>query len=172
MYTQIEGMVTTMKQAIKGLQKAQIALAGFFLMIFMITVLIQIFSRYLGISVMWTQEVAGYSFIWSLFMGAGAMVYEKRHFAFTSISDMLKNKRIKSILGIIISLIMLFFSVLMVYYGFMLTKQFWAFKWVTLPSFNRGPTWLCMPVCGITSCIYLLSHIVEDTIAVITGGKK
>ena len=46
-----------------------------------------------------------YSFIWAVFMGAGAMVYEKRHFAFTSVSDMLKNEKIKSVLAIIIFLL-------------------------------------------------------------------
>ena len=51
----------------------------------------------MGIAATWTEDVSMYSFIWAVFMGAGAMVYEKRHFAFTSISDMMKNDKIKSI---------------------------------------------------------------------------
>ena len=77
-----------------------------------------------------------YSFIWAVFMGAGAMVYEKRHFAFTSVSDMLKNEKIKSVLAIIISLVMLVFAVLMAYYGYKLTQKFWNYTWTNmdLPS--------------------------------------
>ena len=113
-----------------------------------------------------------YSFIWAVFMGAGAMVYEKRHFAFTSISDMMKDERKKTVLSIIIAVIMLFFAVLMAYYGFKVTKQFWNYTWVNIPSFKRGPTWLCLPLCGITSAIYLVNQIVEDVAKLAKGGSK
>ena len=113
-----------------------------------------------------------YSFIWAVFMGGAAMVLEKKHFAFTSISDMMKNEKLKSILSIIISVVMLFFAVLMVYYGIMVTKQFWNYTWVNIPSFKRGPTWLCLPICGVTSCIYLVELILEDLDALKKGGNK
>lgn len=151
-----------MKKAIAMLQKIQIAIGGFFLCVFLITVVIQIVCRYLGISATWTQDVSMYAFIWAVFMGAGAMVYEKRHFAFTSVSDMLKNKTAKSVLAIIITLIMLVFAVLMLYYGVLVTKQFWNYTWVTLPQFKRGPTWLCLPICGATSAIYLIAQLFDE----------
>ena len=151
-----------MKNAIAMLQKIQIAVGGFFLCVFLVTVVIQIVCRYMGISVTWTQDVSMYAFIWAVFMGAGAMVYEKRHFAFTSVSDMLKNQSAKSVLNIIITLIMLLFAVLMVYYGVLVTKQFWNYTWVTLPQFKRGPTWLCLPICGGTSAIYLVYQLIEE----------
>lgn len=161
-----------MKKAIEMLQKIQIAIGGFFLCVFLLTVVFQMMSRYLGIAATWTEDVSMYSFIWAVFMGAGAMVYEKRHFAFTSISDMMKDPIKKSILSIIISLIMLIFAVLMANYGFKVTKQFWNYTWVNIPSFKRGPTWLCLPLCGITSAIYLISHIVDDIGTIMKGGKK
>ena len=107
-----------MKKAIEWMQKIQIAVGGFFLCIFLLTVVFQMLSRYIGIAATWTEDVSMYSFIWAVFMGAGAMVYEKRHFAFTSVSDMLKNEKIKSVLAIIIYLVMLVFAVLMAYYGY------------------------------------------------------
>lgn len=161
-----------MKKAIEMLQKIQIAIGGFFLCVFLLTVVFQMMSRYLGIAATWTEDVSMYSFIWAVFMGAGAMVYEKRHFAFTSISDMMKDPVKKSILSVIISLIMLVFAVLMAKYGFQVTKQFWNYTWVNIPSFKRGPTWLCLPLCGITSAIYLISHIVDDISTITKGGKK
>ena len=101
------------KKAIEILQKVQIAVGGVFLLIFLVTVVFQMFSRYVGIVATWTEDVSMYSFIWAVFMGAGAMVYEKRHFAFTSVSDMLKNPKAKSVIALIISVVMLIFAVLM-----------------------------------------------------------
>lgn len=101
-----------------------------------------------------------------------SLIYEKRHFAFTSISDMMKDERKKTVLSIIIAVIMLFFAVLMAYYGFKVTKQFWNYTWVNIPSFKRGPTWLCLPLCGITSAIYLVNQIVEDVAKLAKGGNK
>lgn len=161
-----------MKKAIAMLQKIQVAVGGFFLLIFLVTVVFQMFSRYAGIAATWTEDVSMYSFIWAVFMGAGAMVHEKAHFAFTSISDLLKNPKLKSILAIIISIIMLIFAVLMVYYGVMVTKQFWNYTWVNIPSMKRGPTWLCLPLCGVTSAIYLVNQIVEEIGNVVKGGAE
>ena len=160
-----------MKKAIEMMHKFQVAVGGGFLLIFLLTVIYQMLSRYLGISATWTEDVSMYSFIWAVFMGAGAMVYEKSHFAFTSISDMMKNKRVKNILSILISLVMLYFSVLMIYYGLQVTKQFWNYTWINIPSFKRGPTWLCIPLCGLTSSIYLLYQIVDEITNFVKGEK-
>lgn len=161
-----------MRKAIDMLQRIQIAIGGFFLLVFLLTVVFQMLSRYIGIAATWTEDVSMYSFIWAVFMGAGAMVHEKRHFAFTSLSDMMKNKKAKSILAVIISLIMLYFSVLMVYYGIQVTKQFWNYTWVNIPSMKRGPTWLCLPICGATSAIYLIFQIFDEIGSLTKGGNK
>ena len=159
-------------KALGVLQKVQTAAGGVFLTIFLCTVVFQILSRYLGIVAIWTEEVSMYSFIWATFMGAAAMVYEDRHFAFTSISDMMKNPRAKQILAVVIKVIMLVFSVLMLYYGAKVTKQFWNYKWTTLPQFSRGPVWLCMPLCGATSALYLLGQLGQLILDFVKGGEQ
>lgn len=161
-----------MKKVIDMMQKIQIAIGGFFLMIFLLTVVFQMLSRYAGIAATWTEDVSMYSFIWAVFMGAAAMVYENRHFAFTSISDMMKNENAKSIVAIIIYAIMFVFAVLMVYYGYKVTKQFWNYTWTNIPSFKRGPTWMCLPLCGLTSCIYLVQLTIDEIVKITKGGNK
>ena len=42
--------------------------------------------------------------------------------------------------------------------------------WTNIPSFKRGPTWLCLPICGGTSAIYLIYQIYEEFRAF--GGKR
>ena len=162
-----------MKKALSYLQKIQIAVGGIFLCIFLGSVVIQMGCRYAGIAAIWTEDVSMYAFIWAAFMGAAAMVYEKQHFAFTSVSDKLTNEKLKKILGIVIALIMLVVSILMFYYGFRVTIQFWNYRWVSIPDFKRGPTWLCIPVCGATSALYLIGQIVEDVKSLLNkqGGK-
>ena len=160
-----------MKKALAYLQKLQIAAGGIFLSIFLGSVVIQMGCRYAGVAAIWSEDVSMYAFIWAAFMGAGAMVYEQRHFAFTSISDMLKNESLKRVLALGIAIIMLIFSLLMFYYGCKITMQFWNYRWVSLPALKRGPTWLCIPVCGATSALYLLGQIAEDIKALTNGGK-
>ena len=159
-----------MKKAIDTLQKIQIAIGGVFLLIFLVTVVIQMACRYMGITAMWTEDVSMYSFIWAVFTGAGAMVHSKAHFAFTTLSDSMKDPRKKSYLQIFINIIMLIFSVLMVKYGIDAAKQFWNFRWINFPELRSGPTWLCIPFCGLTSSIYLLWAIFEE-IQILKGGQ-
>lgn len=160
-----------MKKALGYLQKVQILAGGIFLSIFLGSVVIQMACRYMGIAAIWTEDVSMYSFIWAAFMGAAAMVYEKQHFAFTSIRDKLTNERVKTILDIAIAVIMLVVSVLMFYYGCRLTKQFWNYRWVSIPDFKRGPTWLCIPVCGATSTLYLIGQLIENMKSLTKGEK-
>lgn len=160
-----------MKKAVEVLAKIQIGLGAIFLMIFLIIVVWQMLTRALGITATWTEEVSMYSFIWAVFMGASAMVFEKRHFAFTSISDMLKNPKGKAVISVIISIIMLTFTLIMVYYGYQVTKIFWNYTWTFFPELKRGPVWSCIPIAGITSSIYLIYHIIVDAAILVKKGE-
>jgi TRAP-type C4-dicarboxylate transport system permease small subunit len=151
-----------MKKLVLLVKKTQIGIGGICLAVFFLTVIFQIFSRHAGIHAMWTEDVSQYSFIWAVFMGASAMVYEMKHFAFTSFSDKIKNNKGKTILQIIIMVIILIFSFLMTYYGILITRQFWNYRWINIPSFKRGPVWLCLPVSGGLSAVYCLDHIVSQ----------
>ncbi|QTQ15584.1 TRAP transporter small permease [Treponema parvum] len=154
-----------MRKIIAGMQKIQILIGGLFLLLFFITVAIQMFTRYVGIIATWTEDVEMYSFIWAVFMGASAMVYEKKHFAFTALNDSLKKVQSTKKLSIVVSVVMMIFCILMAYYGTQLTKQFWNYTWVNIPKFKRGVTWICVPIAGITSTIYLLDSIVSNCIS-------
>lgn len=160
-----------MSNFVKKLNKLHILISALFLAIFLITVILQVVSRLLGIAILWTQDVAMYSFIWSVFMGGTAMVYPEKHFAFTSLIDKLNNEKSKKIIHLIIVLFMLIFMVLMFYYGTIVTKKFWNYKWVNLPQMKRGWTWLCLPVSSFLGCIYSVEKIIIDVKSLILGGK-
>lgn len=143
-----------------GIEKVQISLGVVFIAIFLITILIQIASSFLGIAVTWSEDIAKNSFIWAVFMGAAWGVSRNEHFAFTSINDKLTGKK-KIIHQMFIHLISLGFTILMIRYGLEATIKFWNYKWVYIPDFKMGYVWLSLPVTGVTMSTYLITHILE-----------
>jgi len=111
-----------MEKIVKVIRNIQLTIGVFCLSIFFISVLIQIFTRYLGISVLWTEELTNYSFIWAVFMGAAVMVDFKEHFAFRGLHDKLKDPKKKKILQIIIHSLIFVFSVYILILGIGITK--------------------------------------------------
>ncbi|MGF6907164.1 TRAP transporter large permease subunit [Fusobacterium sp. PH5-44] len=151
-----------MKKIVDFMHRLQIIAGGIFLLIFLLAVIAQMFTRYMGISALWTEDVSMYSFIWAVFMGAGAMVYERKHFAFTAVTDNIKNLKEKKILSVIISMILICFCVALFYYGKALTQRFWNYKWIALPNLKRGPTWMCLPITAITMILFSIQNIFDD----------
>lgn len=131
------------------------------LAIFFVAILIQIAARYSGVAVLWTEEVANYSFIWAVFMGASAMVFHRAHFSFTFLKDKMKG-RAAAYYNVGLSVILLFFTVPMIYYGHRIADTFWNYNWITMPEVKMGYTWLCIPIMGATMTLYSLYHIVVD----------
>ena len=141
------------------------------LTIFFGAVLAQMFCRYLGIMALWTEEVSTYSFIFTVFMGAAALVRENKHFAFTAVSDGIKSEKAKALINLLISVIVLVFAYYMFVYGKQLMQKFWNYKWVSLPSMKRGYTWLCMPISAVSMMAFSIESIIKQVAAMVKGGK-
>ena len=141
------------------------------LSIFFFAVLAQMFCRYLGIVALWTEEVSTYSFIFTVFLGAAALVRENKHFAFTAIADGIKNPMIKKLIAVLISAIILVFAYFMFVYGRQLMQKFWNYKWVSMPSMKRGYTWLCMPISAVSMMLFSVESIVKQVWGLVKGGK-
>lgn len=160
-----------MNKLTKSIQKVQLAIGIICISIFFIAIIVQVFCRYTGITATWTGEVSTYSFIWSVFMGAGAMAYERKHFAFESVLDKLTGRK-KEMLKIFISVIILLFSSAVLYFGVIITMKFWNYRWVDLSNIKMGYTWLCVPILGATCIIYCIDHITEYCKNIKEGGVK
>ena len=141
------------------------------LTIFFFAVLAQMFCRYLGIVALWTEEVSTYAFIFTVFMGAAALVRENKHFAFTAMADGIRNPMIKKLISILISGIILVFAYFMFVYGRQLMQKFWNYKWVSLPAMKRGYTWLCMPISAVSMMVFSAESIVRQVWGLVKGGK-
>ena len=141
------------------------------LTIFIFAVLAQMFCRYLGIVALWTEEVSTYAFIFTVFMGAAALVRENKHFAFTAMADGISNPMIKKLISILISGIILVFAYFMFVYGRQLMQKFWNYKWVSLPAMKRGYTWLCMPISAVSMMVFSAESIIRQVWGLVKGGK-
>lgn len=154
-----------MKFFVHAVLRVQEALGTFLLSVFFLAILIQIGARYAGISLLWTEELANYSFIWAVFMGASAMVYYKAHFCFTFFRERFIGKQ-GAVYDLLVSLVMLMFTVPILYYGGLITLAFWDYNWISLPWMKMGYTWLCLPISGFTMTLYLLYQVSEDIVKV------
>lgn len=152
-----------MKNLTSNLAKIQLLLGAVCLVIFVLATLIQVATRYFGISVLWTEEVSVNAFIWAMFLGSAVMVREKQHFSFGAISNSLTGTK-KFILVVVQDLIMLIFCILCAIYSVEITSAFWNSRWISIPEFRQGYVWLVLPITFITSSIYLIEDIIQQSV--------
>jgi len=159
------------KTLITGILRLQEALGTFLLAVFFLAILLQIGARYTGQALLWTEEVANYSFIWAVFMGASAMVYHRAHFNFTFFRDRFTGRR-GALYSCGVSAVLLCFTVPMFCYGVSIVSTFWNYNWITLPWMRMGITWLCVPIAGFTMSLYNLFHMASDWRLAREGGNE
>lgn len=155
---------------IKTLEKTQMTVGVITLSIFFVAIIIQIVSRHLGYAIIWTEEVANYSFIWSIFMGAAVMVNQREHFSFDFLVVKLKGAN-RAVLMLVIDTIVLLFSLALLYYGILAAQTFWDYNWVALPQMKMGYVWISLPIMGLTMAIYTINHLFSD-IKDLKGGTS
>ncbi|MBU5266560.1 TRAP transporter small permease [Virgibacillus proomii] len=146
------------KQFIYFLEKVQIILGLIFLSIFFLIIILQITTRYMGVSIIWTEEVANYSFIWAIFMGASVMVNRREHFKLDLLSRKLKGKY-RLMISIVNDLILILFNSAMFVLGIQVVTVFWNYTWATIPEMKMGYVWLAIPIMAGTMIIYSMSHL-------------
>lgn len=149
-----------MRRFINVLEKVQIVVGVTFLCIFFLVIMFQIATRYMGISVIWTEEVANYSFVWAIFMGASVMVNRREHFNFDFIQRKLQGKRRLS-LSIFNDLVLIIFNIFIFLLGVQVTVEFWNYRWETILEMKMGYIWIVIPIMAVTMIFYSLSHLVD-----------
>ena len=148
-----------MNRFVKILEKIQITLGVLFLSVFFIVILYQIATRHLGISAIWTVEMATNSFIWAMFMGAAVMVNRREHFNFDFLLKKITGKK-KLMLSIFNDLVLILFNIAIFIYGIQVCQQFWNYNWTSIPELKMGYVWIAIPIMGGTMVIYTINHII------------
>lgn len=152
-----------MKKFVNLIEKIQLVFGIIFLSTFLVATLIQIFARYVKMSVLWTEEIATFSFVYAVFMGAAVMVRHKEHFAFNVLIEKLSPKK-GSIMKIFNNLVMIVFLGFLTYYSKTLVTTFWNYNWIVLTNMKMGYIWISLPITFITMLIYLIEDLIENII--------
>lgn len=150
-----------MNKTVDYISKAQMMVGITFLFIFFVAIIIQITSRHLGVSIIWTGEVSTNSFIWAILMGSSVMVYHREHFNFNYLERKLSYATWKKITIFNDSILIVFNSVLLLY-GIQVTQGFWDYSWSSLPFLKMGYVWIAVPIMSFTMILYSLSHLIDN----------
>ncbi len=123
-------------------------------------VLLQITARYLPTNAfIWTEEMARLLFLWFSFLGTGLTLTKKMHLGIDFFYDRLskKGKVFAQYFGMIV---MLGFSLVLVYFGF---------KLVSVVSIQRSPVfglsmslfYAPVPVAGLLFSVYIVADLID-----------
>lgn len=133
-----------------------------FFIIMCISVALGVFARFFEIALVWTDELARYTFIWSVLLGSVVAFKHKKHI----IIDLVGNFFPKSI-GLVVhvliqvALLILFFT--LVLYGWELTLQTWNVPTTSL-QIPTGLVYLSVPLSCVLLMIYTLKELYLTTI--------
>lgn len=157
----MEGGVTT-KQFIKGFEKVndiimkiQTVVGCIVLSAFIIMVGYQVIARFTPFPAYFTEEFARICFLWTAFMGSPIMLRKYEHYRFTGIAEKLKGKAFW-INEFICLCILLTISIIMLVHGIRLCNLFKSWHLSSMFNVSRIWLWLCLPISGATSTLYVL----------------
>ncbi len=136
----------------------RVLLATLFSVITLIAVL-QVLSRFLGISMSWTDEAMRFLFIWFTFLGTGYAIREKKHIVVDFLSGSISEPVLR-IIDIFVHLIMLFFIFVLIKYGFEVT-QVTAIQKSSVMRISMSYVFCAIPVSGILMMFYTTLNIVD-----------
>ncbi len=128
------------------------------LVIMTVLIVLQVFFRYVvGSTLVWSEELARYIFIWIVLLGATIGVKEGFHVSVNFITDRL-NYSLKQITVVISQVMIFIFSAVMIYYG---TKLAQNVAYQLSPAVRLSMFWvyLVLPVSGALIMIHNLAII-------------
>ena len=144
-------------------------IATFFFCLMASAVILQLVSRAGRFAIIWTEEVARFSYIWIAFLCMALHEKKQGHFSVTAFTSFLKG-RAEAVLNFIVGLICSFVFIYLFYWSI----RFLIFSHVIISGALRIPitvatTCLCV---GFFLCsIRRLCHTIDYAKQIIKGGK-
>jgi TRAP-type C4-dicarboxylate transport system permease small subunit len=124
---------------------------------------VQIFSRYvLNSSLFWSEEFARYCFIWVIFLGATVAFQKGQHICISSIMDLFHGNT-RLLLDLLIQIVLLFFIVFLIRYGFSLSLN--NLIWKDISPAMQVPMW-CVSSIIFLAGLALLIQVLQNGIKI------
>lgn len=153
-----------MKKALDILSNVLQTISGsLFLFIFIINVAGIICRTFLDFSLLWVADVGYISVAWMLALGMSVAVYKKVHITI----DFVKNKfplKVKKILEIIMTLIMIAFLIILFFSGWKTTVMKMRIHFVVL-YIPMGYAFMALPVFAFFSAIFMTYRLANITLS-------
>lgn len=156
----MDQLIAKIKRSVDVIEKVQIAVGCTTLCIFIVMVAYQVISRFTATTAFFTEEISTTAFIWTAFMGSPVMLRRYEHYRFTGVAEHLKGK-VFWINEFICLCILLVISILMTVHGVQLTLMFRTWKFSSMSHVSRIWLWLCLPISGATSLIYVIESFIK-----------
>lgn len=136
----------------------------FYLSIVMVGIIfIQVIMRYVfNSSILWSEELARYCFIWIVFIGASYGIKKDSHIKIDVLLNVV-NEKFKRALTWISLLVFLIFALILIVSGYQVTEQVMA--WNQLSPALRMPMWminLAIPVGMVLVLIRIIQRFYND----------
>ena len=132
-----------------------------------VIVCLQVFSRYiLQLPISWTEEIGRYLFVWTSFLGSAVLVGRDEHFSIDFIARVLP-ARLERILRVVVTVLVIGFALLMVAYGFRLSRRLLTASSPIL-QLSLGAVYSIVPISGLYMLLFGLARLArlatqEDT---------
>ncbi len=149
-----------MKRALDLLQNVLAGLMTGLLVLFTVVVAYQVFSRYVGFipRFIWTEEIARYSFVWMLFLGAAIAVRTGSHFTIDLLPTM--SPRLSRLVDVTVASLMLAVA-LLILFGGVRFAQIGMNRVSTSSGLRLGYVYMALPVSGAAMVVFLLERLVN-----------
>lgn len=132
-----------------------------FFTIMCISVALGIFARFFELSLVWTDELARYTFIWSIMLGTVVVFKHKKHIVIDFLSNLFP-KAVNTTLQILIRVGLLYLFYVLSKYGWILTVQTWNVPTTSL-GIPTGLVYLSVPLASSLLNIYTLIEMYQMT---------
>lgn len=147
-------------------------LCGGTLVCLLFVVLLQVGSRLVGLNLSWTEETTRFFFLWMMFMAVAAGFNRAESSRVVILVDLFP-RPLQKLCTVLYYVVTLGFFAFMVYYGFQLTMQKFAFKeMATAIAVPMGFIMICVPLCGVLGIIGTIQSFLEYPHKVEIGGEE
>lgn len=132
------------------------------MMVLLISVALQILGRYVPFvpRFLWTDEVARYTLVWVVFLGAIIGVRENKHFYVDFLPKNMSNTA-ETIVKVIYYLLMYLVAFIFVRYGYRFFIGGYG-QHSQIIGFNLGFVYVTVPLAGCSWCIFLTENLYHD----------
>jgi len=152
------------------LRKTLENIIGVFLIVMVILVILQVFARYVRISIPWTEEAARYLLVAVSFFGAAVALREGTHISISTFFERFSEKlRLYLVLGFISA--MLAFLIAAFWGSIIIIRGGWTVPTASIPWFKMGYIYLILPTSIFFMGICLLVQMVENARRLYKGRK-